>query len=114
MAKKHIPDSRGFVYSTDPGFQFDSPNGPNAVTPPPARQKLQIRLETKQRGGKAVTTVTGFTGNDADMEALGKALKSYCGTGGAVKDGEILVQGDQRDKVLQYLLKNGYSKSRKV
>lgn len=113
MSKKNKPDSRGFVYSTDPGFQFE-PEQNNTETLPPAQQKLKVRLDTKHRGGKAVTLVEGFAGTDEDLQDLGKKLKSFCGTGGSAKDGEIIVQGDQREKVLQWLLKNGYKQTRKV
>lgn len=112
MSKKIKPDARGFVYSTDPNFSFEAEN--NAVdTLPPAQQKLRIWLETKQRAGKAATVVKGFIGQEDDLEELGKKLKSFCGTGGSAKDGEIIVQGDQREKVLQWLLKNGYILSKK-
>jgi len=113
MSKKNKPDSRGFVYSTDPDFSFEQEQQ-NIFTLPEADQKLKIRLDTKQRAGKAVTLVEGFTGQEQDLEELGKKLKSFCGTGGSAKDGEIIVQGDQRDKVLQWLLKNGYSKTKKI
>lgn len=113
MSKKNKPDARGFVYSTDPNFSFE-PDHADQPALPPAQQKLRIWLETKQRGGKAVTVVTGFSGSEADLEDLGKKLKSFCGTGGSVKDGEAIVQGDQRDKVLQWLQKNGYVLSKKA
>jgi translation initiation factor 1 len=73
-----------------------------------------VKLETKHRAGKTVTLVDGFVGTDEDAEKLGKQLKNQCGTGGSVKDGEIIVQGDHREKVLQFLLKNGYSKTKKA
>lgn len=114
MSKKNKPDQRGFVYSTDPNFSFQPDSYPDAETLPPAQQKLRVRFETKHRGGKAVTLITGFAGKEEDLEALGKKLKSYCGTGGSVKDGEALVQGDQREKVLQWLLKEGYKQTKKV
>lgn len=113
MSKKNKPDSRGFVYSTDPGFSFQE-DQENIETSPATQQKLKIRLDTKRRAGKAVTLVEGFVGQEQDLEDLGKKLKTFCGTGGSAKDGEIIIQGDQRDKVLQWLLKNGYSKAKKI
>lgn len=113
MGKKNKPDSRGYVYSTDPRFSF-KPEGENVETLSPAKQVLRVRLETKHRGGKAVTLVSGFIGRESDLEELGKRLKNFCGTGGSAKDAEIIVQGDQRDKALQWLLKNGYTNSKKT
>ncbi len=113
MSKKNKPDNRGFVYSTDPDFKFEE-NQENIETLPPAQQKLRVKLETKNRGGKAVTLVDGFIGTADDLEDLGKKLKNFCGTGGSAKDSEIIVQGDQREKVLQWLLKNGYKQTKKV
>ena len=109
MAKKR-PDSKGFVYSTDPNFRFEEENE-NSETLSPAQQKLKIKLDTKHRAGKAVTLIEGFIGSDGDLQDLGKKLKTVCGTGGSAKDGEIIIQGDQRDKVLQWLKKNGYSQA---
>src|SRR5512139_3924272 len=105
MSKKNKPDTRGFVYSTDPNFQFE-PENLNIETLAPAQQHLRIRLDTKHRVGKAVTLITGFIGKEQDLEELGKKLKSFCGTGGSAKDSEIIIQGDQRDKVMQWFLKN--------
>lgn len=113
MSKKNKPDSRGFVFSTDPNFKFEEEQE-NTATLATAQQKLKIRLDTKHRAGKAVTLVEGFVGTDDDLQELGKKLKSFCGTGGSAKDGEIIVQGDQRDKVLQWLQKNGYKLSKKI
>jgi translation initiation factor 1 len=113
MSKKNKPDTRGFVYSTDPNFQFEETNE-NAETLLSKQQKLRIRLETKHRAGKAVTLITGFIGTNGDLEELGKKLKSFCGTGGSARDSEIIIQGDQRDKVLQWLLKNDYTSSKKI
>lgn len=114
MSKKNISDKYGFVYSTDPNFGFQHEEGPAAETVPPQQQKLKIKLETKQRGGKAVSLVQGFVGTEEDLQDLGKTLKNFCGTGGSAKDGEIIIQGDQRDKVLLWLLKNGYKNARRI
>jgi translation initiation factor 1 len=113
MSKKNKPDTRGFVFSTDPNFRFEEETN-NLETLAPAQQKLRVRLETKHRGGKAVTLITGFIGSTEDMEDLGKKLKNFCGTGGSAKDGEIIVQGDQREKVMQWLFKNGYKQAKKI
>jgi translation initiation factor 1 len=113
MSKKNKPDTRGFVYSTDPNFSFEEEQS-NTETIPPPQQKLKVRLDTKHRAGKAVTLVDGFVGKDEDLQDLGKKLKSFCGTGGSAKDGEIIVQGDQREKVLQWLIKNGYKQVKKI
>lgn len=113
MSKKKIQGLGGLVYSTDPNFKLPEEDDGEQETIDPSQQKLKIRLDTKHRAGKAVTLVEGFIGTTADMEELGKKLKSFCGTGGSVKDGEIIVQGDNRDKVLQWLLKNGYKQSKK-
>ena len=104
MAKKNKPDSKGFVYSTDPNFQFEEEQS-NFETLPASQQKLTVRLETKHRGGKAVTLINGFFGKNEDLEELCKKLKNYCGTGGSAKDAEIIIQGDQREKVMQWLLR---------
>jgi len=114
MSKKKIQSLGGLVYSTDPNFKLPEDDTAEQETPVPAQQKLRIRLDTKQRAGKAVTLVQDFMGTDADMEELGKKLKSFCGTGGSVKDREIIVQGDNRDKILQWLQKSGYILSKKV
>lgn len=111
MSKKR-PDNNGIVYSTDPGFTFEQDNN-SKETLPSSQQKLRISLDTKHRAGKAVTLITGFEGKAADLEDLGKKLKSFCGTGGSVKDGEIIIQGDQREKALQCLTKLGYTNIKK-
>jgi len=113
MSKKSKPDTRGFVFSTDPHFKFEDETN-DLQTLAAAQQKLRVRLETKHRGGKAVTLVTGFIGTTEDLEELGKRLKNFCGTGGSAKDGEIIVQGDQREKVMQWLLKNDYKQTKKA
>ena len=113
MSKKNKPDTRGFVFSTDPNFKFEQQNE-SLQTLLPKQQKLRIGLETKHRAGKAVTLIENFIGTDEDLQELGKKLKSFCGTGGSAKDGQIIVQGDQREKVLQWLIKNEYTYSKKI
>lgn len=113
MSKKNKPDTRGFVYSTDPNFSFQQENK-SAETLPPEQQKLKVRLDTKHRAGKAVTLIEGFVGKEEDLQELGKKLKSFCGTGGSAKDGEIIVQGDQWEKVMQWLIKNRYKNVKRV
>ncbi len=113
MSKKNKPDSRGFIYSTDPDFKFEE-ELKSTETLLPAQQKLKIRLDTRHRAGKAVTLIEGFIGKEEDLEDLGKKLKSFCGTGGSAKAREIIIQGDQREKVMQWLAKNGYKNVKKV
>ena len=108
VAKKNIPDKNGFVFSTDPNFSFQDSGSGEPETLPPAKQRLRIVLDTRHRGGKTVTAIIGFLGKAEDLEELGKKLKQYCGTGGSVKDGQILIQGDQTVKVKAYLVKEGY------
>ena len=114
MSKNKKPDQFGFVFSTNPEFQFQPEEEEATKDLPNDKQPLKIWLDRKQRKGKDVTLITGFSGNEDSLESLGKALKTKCGTGGSVKDGEILLQGDHRDKVLAYLLEQGYTKSKKA
>lgn len=113
MSKKNKQDQNGFVFSTDPDFKFDFEEEVQH-TLAPAQQLLRVKLETKHRAGKAVSVITGFTGKDEDMQDLAKKLKNFCGTGGSAKDGEIIIQGDQREKILNWLLKNGYTKAKRI
>jgi translation initiation factor 1 len=108
VAKKNITDKNGFVFSTDPDFNFHNGGSGESETLPPARQRLRIILDTRHRWGKTVTAILGFIGKTEDLEILGKKLKQYCGTGGSVKDGQVLIQGDQTVKVRAYLQKEGY------
>lgn len=107
MSKKN-KSVTGVVYSTDPDFQFQFDEQEEQETPAPEKQDLRVQLDRKQRGGKLVTLITGFTGSADDLEALGKQLKQKCGTGGSAKNGEIIIQGDFRDKIIESLKKEGY------
>lgn len=98
----------GIVYSTNPDFEYETNQPEEEETLAPQNQKLIISLDKKARKGKSVTLITGFIGKNKDLKELGKFLKSKCGVGGSVKDGEILVQGDNRDKILKFLTELKY------
>lgn len=106
MGKKS--KKQGVVYSTNPDYSYEYEQEATEDTLPPQQQDLRILLDKKQRAGKKVTLVTRFVGNAFDLASLGKELKSACGTGGTVKNGEIIIQGDFRDKIKTYLEKKGY------
>ena len=114
MSKKKFQALSGLVYSTDPNFKIPDEGADEQETIQALQQHLKIRLDKKHRAGKAVTLVEGFIGTTSAREELGKKLKAFCGTGGSVKDGEIIIQGDQRDKVLQWLQKNGYKLAKNI
>jgi translation initiation factor 1 len=101
------------VYSTNPNFNYESESEEEQETLPKNQQKLYVSIDRKQRGGKDVTLVEGYIGNEDDLKELGKTLKSKCGVGGSVKDGEILIQGAMREKVFELLIKDGYSQTKK-
>ena len=98
----------GMVYSTDPDFRYTTDEVEEPETLPPDKQTLRVWLDRKQRGGKQVTLVRGFVGTQADLGELARLLKSRCGVGGSAKEGEIIIQGDHRDRVVEILLQNGY------
>lgn len=112
MSKKKS-NSNGIVYSTNPDFRKEEENIPQEALSP-KQQKLRVRLDTRQRAGKAVTLVEGFAGPTEDLDNLGRQLKTHCGTGGSVKDGEILIQGDQRDKITQWLIAKGFTSTKRI
>ena len=109
MSKKKF--TSGLVYSTNKEL-FDNSSPQEQEIFEPSMQNLKIKLDTKQRAGKSVTIVEGFEGGG--IEDFGKSLKNFCGTGGSVKDGVIIVQGDNREKVFQFLLKGGYKNIKKI
>ena len=109
MSKKHKGNTGGLVYSTNPGYFNDSKQQQNVQTLPENQQRLRVKLDAKHRAGKIVTLVEGFEGTNDDMEALGKQLKTKCGTGGSVKDGLIIIQGDYKEKIIVWLKDWGYS-----
>nr|WP_325287955.1 translation initiation factor [uncultured Bacteroides sp.] len=107
-------DRLNVVYSTNPDFCYETESEEEIPTLPPTQQKLKVQLDRKNRGGKIVTLVTGFVGSDNDLKELGRMLKSKCGVGGSAKDGEIIVQGDFKQKVLELLKKEGYTQTKAV
>ena len=98
----------GMVYSTNPDFEYSTTEEQEATTLPPVQQNLRVWLDRKQRGGKTVTLVKGFVGTESDLSELGRMLKNKCGVGGSAKDGEIIIQGDHRDRVVELLTAAGY------
>lgn len=114
MGKKNKKNRIGVVYSTNPDFDYDFREDQEQELLPANQQKLRVVIDRKKRKGKEVTLVTGFVGPEDDLKDLGKFLKTRCGVGGSAKEGEILVQGDQRDQVVQLLKEKGYADTKKV
>lgn len=108
MAKNDFKNRVNIVYSTNQDFQYEKVKKQEVPTLPKQQQNLKVFIDRKHRAGKSVTLISGFTGTSDDLEALGKFLKTKCGVGGTVKDNEILIQGDFRDKIIQLLIAEGY------
>jgi len=114
MGKKSKKNRVGVVYSTNDNYDYDYNEGQDDIEDlDPAQQKLRVLIDRKQRRGKEVTLVTGFIGTEETLKDLGKFLKQKCGVGGSAKDGEIMVQGNHRDKVVELLKGKGYSQTKK-
>ncbi len=115
MSNKHKKSSSPLVYSTDPNYVALGYDDEQAMEEILAKdQKIKVLRSTKHRAGKIVTLVANLIASEEEQEKIGKQLKTFCGTGGAVKDGEVIIQGDHRDKVIQWLHKNGYISAKKV
>lgn len=111
MSKKK--ERLNVVYSTNPNFHYEYESEEEPATLLPSEQTLYVSLDRKQRGGKEVTLIEGFVGADSDLQQLGKQLKSKCGVGGTAKNGEIMIQGNFREKIIELLLKEGFRVKRK-
>ena len=111
MAKKSRRDRQDIVYSTNPDFQYNyDDENQEQETPDPSKQKLKVYIDTKaKKKGKQATLISGFVGSQDDIKDLSKLLKTKCAVGGSVKDGDIIIQGDFRDKIVQILSSEGYS-----
>ena len=114
MKNNDWKDRLNVVYSTNPDFNYDMDDDQEQVTLDKNKQNLRVSLDRKNRGGKVVTLITGFVGTENDQKELGKMLKSKCGVGGSAKDGEIIVQGDFKQIVIDLLIKEGYTKTKGV
>lgn len=109
MSKKNKKKRVDVVYSTNPDYEYDYEDDGVEETLPPEEQNLKVRIEKKGRGGKTAVVVKGFIGSEDDLKDLAKTIKTKCGTGGSAKDGEIIIQGEMRNKVLEVLHKEGYN-----
>ena len=112
MKKNDWKERLNIVYSTNPDFQYSTDEKEEIDTLPKQQQKLRVNIEKNHRGGKTVTLVKNFVGNEEDMKELGKFLKTRCGVGGSVKEGEILIQGDFKEKIIELLKKEGYTQTK--
>lgn len=114
MKGKDWKDRLNIVYSTNPDYNYETEDTESVETLKPSQQKLRVQLDRKNRGGKVVTLITGFIGTEDDLKDLGKLLKTKCGVGGAAKDGEIIIQGDFKLKILELLKKEGYTQTKPI
>lgn len=114
MKKNDWKERLDVVYSTNPNFSYDIDNDEEQTTIEPAKQVLRVSIDKKNRGGKIVTLISGFVGTEEDLKVLGKLLKTKCGVGGAAKDGEIIIQGDFKLKIVELLKKEGYIKTKPI
>lgn len=112
MKKNDWKERLNIVYSTNPDFTYSTDEKEEISTLPAQQQKLRVRVEKNHRGGKIVTIVSNFVGNESDMKELGRMLKTKCGVGGSVKDGDIMVQGDFKEKIVELLKKEGFSQTK--
>ena len=112
MKKNDWKDRLNIVYSTNPDFQYSTDEKEETETLPKQQQKLRVSIEKNHRGGKTVTIVRNFIGSDEDIKELGRLLKTRCGVGGTTKDGEILVQGEFKEKIIEILKKEGYTQTK--
>ncbi|MDD2636034.1 MAG: translation initiation factor [Bacteroidales bacterium] len=111
--KKQWKNREGVVYSTNQDYDYDTNEIEETETLMPSEQKLSVFIDRKQRKGKTVTIIAGFVGKTDDLEALSKKIKTKCGTGGSVKNGEVIIQGEMLDKIIDFLLKEGYNVKKK-
>ena len=112
MKKNDWKDRLNIVYSTNPDFQYSTDEKEETETQPKQQQKLRVSIEKNHRGGKTVTIVKNFVGSDEDIKELGRLLKTRCGVGGTTKEGEILIQGEFKEKIIEILKKEGYTQTK--
>lgn len=112
MKNSDWKDRLNVVYSTNPDYNYEMDDDEEQVTLEPPQQNLRVQLDRKNRGGKVVTLITGFVGTENDLKDLGKLLKTKCGVGGSAKDGEMIIQGDFKQKIVELLKKEGYTKTK--
>ena len=114
MGKKSKNKRSGVVFSTNPEYDYAYEEGQESETLPNQQQVLRVQIDRKKRRGKEVTLVTGFVGTTDDLKDLGKTLKTKCGVGGSVKDGEVLIQGNHKDKIITILKEAGYTQTKGI